>query len=1155
MLFNMYSLKRALSAATPAALLAAVLALAGPQTAAAQEGSTIPDEYRGSGGSVARGVLDGNLIETNFRNHGELARWSDAPWGVWPRSIGGRHIDGIGIVVAANVLGERAKWTDAPHNFWASGTPDTLLNPVSVNYRGSGTRIGPYGDVWGWLPLPGFHNELRRNPITGQREPVPALSDDPTSWPASWPDRLNEQDAGWPGAWNGMFGKGVFNADLESYYVMDDFTDANYLIDQNLGTPFSDFGIFYPDPTDSTKGGIGLQVAVRLLQWANILAEDSMFLIYRITNKGARHYGEFVDLPRGPTETGLYFAQFVDYGLGNEEGDENAAFDPVLDVAYGWDQDGIGQHQTGGTYQLGYTGFAFLESPADDEDGLDNDQDGITDEQRFGGPGVLIEGQDAIRDYVMANYNTTDFAVYYGENTQNIDEVLAGLPAFRRGVWWTGDEDMDWIGFTDTNGNGVLDPGELVNDDYGRDGLGPFDLGYPGPDDGEADGIPTIREPNFDEVDVDESDQIGLTGFHLSSRPFYEAGDNLRDDSWMWARITESQFDLGHEPEEFVADVEPFLNFSSGPVSLGPNNTDFFSTAWIFGQDEQDFFKNRQTVQRIYNADYRFAQPPIPPTLKAEAGDGYVVLSWDTLSMASYDRFTQEFDFEGYKLYKGTNNLLSDTRVITDVNGVPLFNRPVAQWDVENGITGTVPVLENTAFYELGDDTGLQFSYIDRDVTNGKTYYYALVAYDRGFVPGPDDPNPNAAPVDPQENTFNVSVDQGGEVRGLTSNAAVVTPRARAAGYVDASTNEDLSRPTEGIGTGSIGVTVVNQDELDPNAVYQITFTDTTQTLRDMYETTGYELRNASTNEVLIPHSPLAETTPAVDGFVIDIFNDEADINPAQTGWRALDDEGEPVYSPFPAALPGYDSNWFVTIEPDDSQRYVPSPFEYRVTWADSMYTTPARRYTDYLFRAEIPMWCTNITTNQPCDMYVRDDNENGEVDFLEDAFIIADPVLGIHRFRHVLNFQAFGQDDVAPHTGAEIRVSTFRPFSRNDMFQFTMSKGYVDADLAKSELDNIAVVPNPYVVAASWEPRTQIQGRGPRQIQFIHLPQECTIKIFTIRGELVRQIDHSGTGGDGAAWWDLMTENQQDVAYGVYFYHVEAPGIGEKIGKFAIVK
>src|SRR5690606_37604062 len=349
---------------------------------------------------------------------------------------------------------------------------------------------------------------------------------------------------------------------------------------------------------------------------------------------------------------------------------------------------------------------------------------------------------------------TANFAAYYGTNDQTFDEVLADRPAYRAGVWWTGDENLDWVGFGDENGNGILDEGELLNDDYGRDGLGPFDIGYPGPDEGEADGIPTIREPNFDETDVDESDQIGLTGFHLSSRPFYESGSNLQDDTWMWTRIRDSQFELGHEPAEFVADVEPFLNFSSGPVDLGPNRTDFFSTAWIFGEDEQDFFRNRQVVQRIYNADYRFAQPPIAPTLKAEAGDGYVVLSWDTLSLASYDRFTQEFDFEGYKLYKGTDNLLSDSRVITDAEGIPTFHKPIAEWDLVNGIRGRVPVHENSAWFNLGNDTGLEFSYIDRDVTNGKTYYYAIVAYDKGFVPDPNGPNPDAAPIDPQYNTF-----------------------------------------------------------------------------------------------------------------------------------------------------------------------------------------------------------------------------------------------------------------------------------------------------------------------------------------------------------------------------------------------------------------
>lgn len=1123
------------------------LLLIGVGEASAQEGSTIPDDIRGVETAVARGILDGNLIETNFRNHGELARWDDSPWGIWPRSIGGRHIDGIAVIVAGLVRGEREKWAGPPYNYWAAGTQDTLVNPVSLRYRDAGTRVGPYGNVWGWLPLDGFHNQFRRSPITGMREPTPALSDDPTSWPDIWPDKLQEEDSGWPGEWNGMFGKGVFQADLESFYVMDDYTDVNYHIDPQLGTPFSNFGVFYPDPSDSTKGGLAIQMNVRLLQWANILAEDTMFLIYRITNKGQTDYGEFIQLPQGLTKTGLYFAQFVDFGLGNEEGDENAAFNPQLDISYGWDQDGIGQHQTGGTYTLGYTGFAFLESPADAFDGLDNDEDGIVDELRFGGPGMRIEGQDAIRAFVEANYDMTLFEAHYGP--------LEERPAYRTGVWWTGDENLDWIGFDDANENGTLDPGELVNDDFGRDGVGPFDLNYPGPDEGEGDGIPTIREPNFDELDVDESDQIGLTGFHLSSRPFYESGDNLRDDTWIWARIQESQFDLGFQPTEFVADIEPFLNFSSGPVDLGPNRTDFFSTAWLFGQDEQDFFRNRQTVQRIYNADYRFAQPPIVPTLKAEAGDGYVILSWDTLSVASYDRFTQEFDFEGYKLFKGTDPLLNDARQITNVYGVPTFNRPIAQWDLENNIMGTVPVLENTAFYDMGENTGLEFSYIDREVTNGKTYYYALVAYDRGFVPGPNSPNPNAAPVDPQENSFNVSVDQAGNIRGLTQNAVVVTPRSRAAGYIGASTNEDLSRPTEGIGTGSINVTVVDREALVPDAVYRMSFFDTTQTLQDMYMTTGYELRNANTNEVLIPRSPLAETTPTVHGFIVNIANDEPAINLAETGWQGVDENGDPMSSPNPFDLADYETNWFVAIEADDSQRFVASPFEYELRWEDEPYTSPSRRYQGYLPSQELPFHCTNLTTGEACDIFVRDENQNGETDFLEDAFVIADPALGVWRFRYVVSFFAFGQQTIAPSTGNRIRLATTRPFSRTDYFQFTLRDGFVDTDLAKEEMEQIAVVPNPYVVAASWEPRTQIQGRGPRMLQFIHLPQQCTIKIFTIRGELVREIEHDGVGGDGVAWWDLQTEGGQDVAYGVYLYHVEAPGIGEKVGKFAIVK
>src|SRR5690606_28821720 len=104
------------------------------------------------------------------------------------------------------------------------GRPDTVLNPMSMNYV-DGRRVSPYGDIWGWLPLPGFHDPVRFDPVTGDPDPTPAMSDDVSSWPAFWPDKLEADDPGWRNdefdqdprraAWNGFFGKGVMNADLE----------------------------------------------------------------------------------------------------------------------------------------------------------------------------------------------------------------------------------------------------------------------------------------------------------------------------------------------------------------------------------------------------------------------------------------------------------------------------------------------------------------------------------------------------------------------------------------------------------------------------------------------------------------------------------------------------------------------------------------------------------------------------------------------------------------------------------------------------------------------------------------------------------------------------------------------------------------------------
>ena len=1119
------------------AVAIAVFGFTGARAAMAQNAEAIPDNLRGAEEFIARGILDGNLIETNFRNHGELSRWNDLPWGVWPRGIGGRHIDGIGAIVAGQVPGERLKWQSL--GFYLDAQADTTLNPFILTYRDFGKRTGPSGELWGWLPLPGFNNPDRLDPIALTRTPTPAISSDPMSWPVFWPDRLDSpDDPGWRNdeidedpsvaAWNGFFGKGVFNADLESYYVIDDHSDMEYAIDPVTNNPNSELGVYYPSPSDSTMGGLGMLNQVRIFQWANILAEDIMFILYRFFNRGETDHDR------------LYFAQIMDFGLGNEEGDEVGAYDPVQDVAYGWDQDGIGTRASGGTYDLGYTGFAFLESPARAFDGLDNDEDGMTDESRFGGPGVLIEGSAEILGAAMATLNVADFVRTNGS--------IESRPAYAAGRWWTGDENMDWVGYTDTNENGQWDAGERINNDLGRDGLGPFDLGYPGPDTGEADGVPTLGEPNFDELDVDESDQVGLTGFDLNTRPFYESGDNLRDDDWMWDRLFNvAQFPLGTTPDVIEADIEPFLLFSSGPVNLPPKSTDFFSTAWIFGSDERDFFKNRRTVQSIFNADYTFAQPPFTPTLSAVPGDSRVVLSWDTVAVASFDRFSQEFDFEGFKLYRGTDLLLSDARNITDVGGEGTFFEPIAQFDLKNGISGPRTVLEGTAVYYMGDDTGLQYFYVDENVTNGLTYYYALVAYDRGV-----------GSIDPQENTFRISATQAGNITGFTKNAAVVIPRSEPAGYVKGGTNESLEKVNGGIGTGSISVSLFQEELVDFDTFYRVEFFDTPDSINaDLYTTSGYQVMRLSDGEIVFGPAQFVDTTPPIEGFTISFANDTLVVlDEDRTGYVSNAGTANELFSPDPTTLEGFSTDWVANIRKDSTVFYSPAAWDYELRWvdpADSLYLPPPRVF-GYL-REEIPIFAVNATRRTPADMLIDDRNASGVFDFGDDLIIFErydsrSPRL----FRYRVSFSG-GGNSTAPSPGDVLRISVSRPFATGDFFQFSLSPSTIDADLARDVLDRIAVVPNPYVGASSFEPRSQIEGRGERRVQFINLPQKCTIKIFNIRGELIKTLEHDGFLADGATFWDLRTEDQQDIAFGVYIFHVDAPDIGEYVGKFALIK
>jgi len=98
-------------------------------------------------------------------------------------------------------------------------------------------------------------------------------------------------------------------------------------------------------------------------------------------------------------------------------------------------------------------------------------------------------------------------------------------------------------------------------------------------------------------------------------------------------------------------------------------------------------------------------------------------------------------------------------------------------------------------------------------------------------------------------------------------------------------------------------------------------------------------------------------------------------------------------------------------------------------------------------------------------------------------------------------------------------------------------------------------VVPNPYRGGAAWD-RQPIRGDPfGRHVDFLGLPAApCTIKIWTLAGDLVAQLAHDGRHGDGQAAWNLISRNGQDVESGIYLFTVDS-SFGHQVGRFVIIR
>jgi hypothetical protein len=107
---------------------------------------------------------------------------------------------------------------------------------------------------------------------------------------------------------------------------------------------------------------------------------------------------------------------------------------------------------------------------------------------------------------------------------------------------------------------------------------------------------------------------------------------------------------------------------------------------------------------------------------------------------------------------------------------------------------------------------------------------------------------------------------------------------------------------------------------------------------------------------------------------------------------------------------------------------------------------------------------------------------------------------------------------------------------------------GAYDTTTAVS-LNNVHTVPDPYYVTNSLEITA-----NQKFLKFVNLPSQAIIRIYSVSGVLVQVLSHNDPADAGETTWNLRNRNNQFIASGVYFYHVETPTGQTKVGRFTVV-
>ncbi len=526
-------------------------------------------------------------------------------------------------------------------------------------------------------------------------------------------------------------------------------------------------------------------------------------------------------------------------------------------------------------------------------------------------------------------------------------------------------------------------------------------------------------------------------------------------------------------------------------IDLPADQTVEIVFAIVAGISEDKLRETVAAAKTLFAANLISEQPPKASDLSAAPGDRMITLSWNNTAEESVDPATSSTDFQGYKIFRSSDKGQS--------------------WGFLTGSYDDPEYIPQIRF-ELDALGRIEHTYSEENLYNGVEYWYALVPFDSAGL----------------EDVITAQTPDN------SNNIVRVYPRSDPLGYK--LPNQTLEYSSDEVWremTDSAQVMVADEIEVTGDD-YVITFSE------DCVSRYWHLLNTTTGDTVLADQSQ---------------FSGSRGMFPIAEGLQvSLNYPLVPDSSYVSVAGPTSDS----TIEFYDLGAFAAcysefrNDFEVRYTATGSTaYEYFNYAYYDYVQAITVPFEVWNTRTNTRMDVWIADfafDNEYTVNDY--DAILVTSYPYGDGNFQPeaypdyfvwLMQFEPIA----APVEGDIVRLTSVRQPAPGDEIAFSSNK--IDAGLANANFDKIHVVPNPYVGSAEWE-----TGNGLRKMQFVNLPGECTIRVFTLAGELIRKIDH--TSGTGAEDWDMLSESDKSIAAGMYLFNVESE-FGNFNGKFAVIK